>query len=253
VTTPVSLAILSKALQASAGKVVEDNASRLLGDLLGAAVAGPAGAALAAIAGALIEALLKSTSAVERKLDTVLEEPLVTAVRLVGQANSVPQATPESRRERLRQLAHAYDLLAKAHTYAEKQHPEKVRLVRYYQTVVAAMRPDAHEFADLFVAELRAGIPPLFARAAGLRERARHLESDVEAARLAVKYAPRVGAESAENRALAMIDLGRVGSELADTLAEAKALEHAASELELFCQFAAKLSQQTLAAARAGS
>lgn len=246
-SSDTSLKILSKALQSSAEKAVSEGSKGLLVELLGSALAGPVGAALGVVAKELIGVLLETTSSVDKKLDAVLREPMTTALRTLERTWSIPSATPESRREVQRQLAVAYDLLDKAHTYAEKHYPEQLDLIRYCQTLVAALRPDAHELVDLAVAQFRAQLPQLAARATALRERARALESEVEAARLAVQYAPRVGVDAVENRALAMIDLGRIGGEQRDCLARAKELEQAASELELFCRFVSKLSQQTLA------
>ena len=248
-----SLKILGKALQSSADKAVSQGAQVLLVQLLGTAVAGPLSAALGTVAKELIGALLETTSAVEKKLDTLLREPATTAMRMLEQIASLPLATPESRREVQRQLAVAYDRLDKAYTNAEKHFPEKLDLIRYYQTLVAALRPDAHEFVDLFVAQFRRQIPQMAARSTALRERAREMEPEVEAARMAVEYAPRVGVDTTEGRAFAGIELARIGGEQRDCLAEADELERAAGELELFCRFVSKLSQQTLADARRSS
>jgi hypothetical protein len=245
----LGIRILSEALNSSTHKFVEEGAPKILASAIGLAVAGPLGAGLGAVAGELIKALFEKASLVEVKLDVVLKEPFETAMRTVREARSVPRATPESYWEYQRQLTLAYDLLGKAYTYAEFRKPFHRLEVRLYQCLVAAFRPGSHEFVDLYVAEFRSVALAAAVRSNEFAGMAAELDPAIAHAKAWLDAV--IDAQSASEDVGASGEaLYRLTSQQAAAKERAAQLAAEAVELNLFADFALKISATTLAEAR---
>ena len=137
------LRIVSKGMHQAAEESTKKLGGELLTKVLPAAiagqVAGPLAAAIAGIVGAMIDGVFKETSAVERKLNTVLANPFRTAQQTVRSVLEEEIRNDAEESFANRRLEAAHDRLDEAYVYAEAQSPQKCLLVQVYQCIVAAL------------------------------------------------------------------------------------------------------------------
>jgi len=236
-----AVAILNEALQAAASKAVEEQAPAVLGHLIRAALVGPASAALGAIAGELIKALFDRTEAMDRKLSALMREPFETAKRTVIEALAVRIETADAQQERERVLTRAADLLERAYTLEQGSSQE---LVRYYQCLVAALRPQAQGYLELYTNELRQKAGGLRTFAAAENQRAEEYSPQIDDALRSLKYVPRVGVDSFDQKTGQAMQVGILGAAQSGHQQRAKTATEQADSLDLFCDFVLRLARQ---------
>lgn len=155
------LRIVSKGMSDAAAESTKQYGQELfkalLPAMLAAPLAGPMAAGAAAMVSTLIGTLFKETSATDRKLSKLLQEPFKTATRTIKRVMSEDVRDDAEEAYAARRLQFAADELERAYTFAEDEAPKKRLLVQVYQSLVAAflegggaaMRKDLEEFRAL--------------------------------------------------------------------------------------------------------
>jgi hypothetical protein len=204
------------------------------------------------VAGELVDALLREASAVERKVDQLLETPLKAAsIHFREVAHVIVRVQDERELIQCEQrLQDASRELAKAEVHAVTLGPDAVRRVRILQALVSALTGGGAQFARRALGDLQALREQILTEAETLRPKVSRARSERDDAARMFDWNMQRPGEFADLAVPALgwgalsaaRDASRLEAQLRDMEAAARALDDFSQLVEQLIQYRANLS-----------
>lgn len=151
----LGIKLLSETLQSSGEETVKYFGPKLLIHIMTETLANPVTNVLVKIVKALIADYFKKVSSVDSKLDTLIAEPLQTAISILHEILILDFTNDIQKQVRREDLTSAFEKLRTAYSYAKQQSPESCIIVRIYQAIVAALIEGREPYTEYYVGELK--------------------------------------------------------------------------------------------------